>query len=150
SEKRGATPRSPRTTRDPNRPEKRYSGRESANHLRRTFQERKTMLQTVTRRSAAIAAILAFTGVAGCQASRAEAAPIVPSVENDVPRATAPSQETAVFAGGCFWGIQAVFQHVKGVISATSGYAGGTTANPTYEEVGSGATGHAETVKVIF
>ena len=58
--------------------------------------------------------------------------------------------QTAVFAGGCFWGVQGVFQHVKGVTSAISGYAGGTVANPTYEEVGTEQTGHAESVKVTF
>jgi peptide-methionine (S)-S-oxide reductase len=61
-----------------------------------------------------------------------------------------PKTETVVFAGGCFWGVQSVFQHVKGVISATSGYAGGTANNPDYEEVSSGRTGHAESVKVVF
>ena len=58
--------------------------------------------------------------------------------------------ETAVFAGGCFWGVQGVFQHVKGVKSAIAGYSGGTLANPTYEQVGSETTGHAESVKVEF
>jgi peptide-methionine (S)-S-oxide reductase len=58
--------------------------------------------------------------------------------------------ETAVFAGGCFWGVQGVFQHVKGVKSAVSGYAGGTTSNPSYEEVSSETTGHAESVEVKF
>ena len=57
--------------------------------------------------------------------------------------------ETAVFAGGCFWGIQSVFQHTKGVTSATSGYAGGWTDKPSYEEVSSGRTGHAESVRVV-
>src|SRR5690349_21890729 len=66
-------------------------------------------------------------------------------------RSTAPmATETAVFAGGCFWGIQSVFQHVKGVVSATSGYAGGTKDKPDYEEVSSGTTGHAESVRVVF
>jgi peptide-methionine (S)-S-oxide reductase len=60
------------------------------------------------------------------------------------------SLETAVFAGGCFWGVQGVFQHVKGVKSAVSGYAGGTTPNPSYEEVSSETTGHAESVEVKF
>jgi len=58
--------------------------------------------------------------------------------------------ETAVFAGGCFWGVQGVFQHVKGVTSAVSGYAGGTLENPTYEDVTSETTGHAESVKVTY
>jgi len=55
-----------------------------------------------------------------------------------------------VFAGGCFWGVQAVFEHVRGVKSAVSGYAGGTMPNPSYEEVSSGETGHAESVQVVF
>ncbi len=58
--------------------------------------------------------------------------------------------ETAIFAGGCFWGVQGVFQHIKGVESAVSGYAGGTVDNPTYEQVGGEKTGHAESVKVTF
>src|SRR6185369_8978096 len=58
--------------------------------------------------------------------------------------------ETIVFAGGCFWGVQSVFQHTKGVVSATSGYAGGTVSKPSYEDVSSGQTGHAESVKVVF
>jgi len=62
----------------------------------------------------------------------------------------AAKTETAVFAGGCFWGIQSVFQHTKGVVSATSGYAGGWTQKPSYEEVSSGRTGHAESVRVVF
>jgi peptide-methionine (S)-S-oxide reductase len=58
--------------------------------------------------------------------------------------------ETAVFAGGCFWGVQGVLQHVKGVKSAMAGYAGGTAPNPTYEEVGTESTGYAESVEVKF
>ena len=64
--------------------------------------------------------------------------------------ATAASEDTAVFAGGCFWGVEAVFEHVKGVKKAISGYAGGNVANPTYEQVSSGDTGHAESVEVIY
>jgi peptide-methionine (S)-S-oxide reductase len=60
------------------------------------------------------------------------------------------STETAVFAGGCFWGVQGVFQHVKGVKSAVSGYAGGTKPHPSYEEVSTETTGYAESVKVVF
>jgi peptide-methionine (S)-S-oxide reductase len=56
----------------------------------------------------------------------------------------------AVFAGGCFWGVQAVFQHTLGVTSAVSGYAGGTPAAPSYEQVSSGGTGHAESVEITF
>jgi peptide-methionine (S)-S-oxide reductase len=63
---------------------------------------------------------------------------------------TQSGSQTAVFAGGCFWGVQAVFAHVKGVTSAISGYAGGTVANPSYEQVGTETTGHAEAVQVTF
>ncbi|KGJ02853.1 methionine sulfoxide reductase A [Paracoccus halophilus] len=58
--------------------------------------------------------------------------------------------ETAIVAGGCFWGVQGVYQHVEGVVSATSGYIGGSIANPGYEAVSSGATGHAEAVKITY
>ena len=74
----------------------------------------------------------------------------LPPPAADEARAAAPSKETAVLAGGCFWGIQAVFQHVKGVITATSGYAGGTVKNPDYETVSSGRTGHAESVEIVY
>ena len=59
-------------------------------------------------------------------------------------------QATAVFAGGCFWGIEAVFDHVKGVVEATSGYGGGSLAKPSYEQVSTGDTGHAESVRVVY
>lgn len=60
------------------------------------------------------------------------------------------SSETIVLAGGCFWGVQGVFQHMKGVTRAVSGYAGGTKADPSYEQVSSGWTGHAESVEVTY
>ncbi len=78
----------------------------------------------------------------------AEQAVRVPAPAIDAP-ASAPS-ETAVFAGGCFWGVQGVFQHVKGVRSAVSGYTGGTQRTAEYETVSGGATGHAEAVRVTF
>jgi len=65
-------------------------------------------------------------------------------------RTTSRPDEVAIFAGGCFWGIEAVFNHVKGVKSAVSGYSGGSVESPSYEDVSSGATGHAESVKVTF
>ena len=58
--------------------------------------------------------------------------------------------DTVVVAGGCFWGVQGVFQHVRGVVSATSGYSGGSVANPDYEQVSTGRTGHAEAVRVVY
>jgi peptide-methionine (S)-S-oxide reductase len=75
---------------------------------------------------------------------------VIPDPAVDAPLASNSGKQTAVFAGGCFWGIQAVFQHVKGVKEATSGYSGGSVATPGYEEVSTGTTGHAESVKIIF
>jgi len=66
------------------------------------------------------------------------------------PDKAAPAQQTAVFAGGCFWGVDAVFKHVKGVSNAVSGYAGGSAATAYYEKVSEGTTGHAEAVRVSF
>ncbi len=78
-------------------------------------------------------------------AARMEAAPVAP------PRVAAPfALDTAVFAGGCFWGIEAVFEHLKGVKNAVSGYAGGRTTSPSYDMVSSGTTGHAESVQVVY
>jgi len=78
------------------------------------------------------------------------AATIIPDPAVDETLASQKGQETIVVAGGCFWGIQAVFQHVKGVSRATSGYSGGTVKNPDYEEVSSGSTGHAESVEIVY
>src|ERR1700751_6218141 len=64
--------------------------------------------------------------------------------------AKTPGQQTAVFAGGCFWGVQAVFQHVKGVVKATSGSSGGAAKTAEYELVSTGETGHAESVKITY
>ncbi len=82
-------------------------------------------------------------------ASRPLDEPVVaPSL--DVPGTPGAAEDTADFAGGCFWGVEAVFEHVKGVKSATSGYAGGDVANPSYEQVSTGDTGHAESVQVVY
>jgi peptide-methionine (S)-S-oxide reductase len=91
-----------------------------------------------------------LTVLAGAVACRAGSGAAVPGPVADEAKATAPAKETAVVAGGCFWGIQAVFQHVKGVVSATSGYSGGTLKNPDYEAVSSGETGHAESVQIVY
>jgi peptide-methionine (S)-S-oxide reductase len=80
---------------------------------------------------------------------RADAGVVIPAPALDEPLAAGPPQR-AVLAGGCFWGVQGVFQHVNGVVSAVSGYAGGTSARPAYAEVSRGTTGHAESVEVIF
>src|SRR5260370_27020997 len=73
-----------------------------------------------------------------------------PAAAIDAPLATAKSPQTAVFAGGCFWGVQAVFEHLKGVFSVTSGYSGGYVKSPSYESVSMGVTGHAETVSIAY
>ena len=74
----------------------------------------------------------------------------LPDPAADDAKASKPAQATAVFAGGCFWGVDAVFKHVKGVTSATSGYSGGSATTAHYEMVGSGLTGHAESVEVTY
>jgi peptide-methionine (S)-S-oxide reductase len=78
----------------------------------------------------------------------AEKAVKLPPPAQDV--ASTAATETAVFAGGCFWGVQAVFQHTRGVLGAVSGYAGGDKASAQYGLVGSGRTGHAESVQVTY
>jgi peptide-methionine (S)-S-oxide reductase len=81
--------------------------------------------------------------------SGAEEARAIPAPAADLPSSTA-SSEVAVLAGGCFWGVQGVFQHVAGVSNAVSGYAGGDKETADYERVSSGTTGHAESVQVTF
>jgi peptide-methionine (S)-S-oxide reductase len=82
-------------------------------------------------------------------ASRAEDARMIPAPAVDPPSGQATS-EVAVLAGGCFWGVQGVFQHVEGVTNAVSGYAGGDKETAQYESVSSGMTGHAESVQITF
>jgi peptide-methionine (S)-S-oxide reductase len=74
----------------------------------------------------------------------------LPEPATDTPKASTSSQATAVFAGGCFWGVEAVFKHVKGVSTAMSGYAGGAAGTANYPMVGTGMTGHAESVEVKY
>jgi peptide-methionine (S)-S-oxide reductase len=74
----------------------------------------------------------------------------VPAAGFDNPKASKPGTETMVVAGGCFWGVQAVFRSIRGVVSSTSGYAGGTRETAEYEIVSTGRTGHAESVKVVY
>lgn len=104
------------------------------------------MLNSLTRMFAAapIAALLACSS-----ASAANPAVAVPEPAADALALKAGSQ-TAVFAGGCFWGVDAVFKHVKGVTKVVSGYAGGVASTARYDEVGSGSTGHAESVEVTY
>jgi peptide-methionine (S)-S-oxide reductase len=101
-------------------------------------------------RLATIAAVVA--GGAYWASARPAAAGVTtaPVATTGTALATSPRDETVVFAGGCFWGVQAVFEHVRGVKSAVSGYAGGSLASPSYEDVSSGTTGHAESVQLTF
>jgi len=99
-----------------------------------------------------VIAVLLFIGgrraimgtVMGAERKEPIPAPVV-----DEPNASA-KHETAVFAGGCFWGVQTVFQRVKGVTATTAGYSGGTAETATYDQVSSESTGHAESVKIVF
>lgn len=78
----------------------------------------------------------------------AEKAVVIPAVQQDVPRAGGP--QVAVLAGGCFWGMEAVFEGIKGVRSVTSGYAGGTRATASYEQVSTETTRHAEAIRIVY
>jgi peptide-methionine (S)-S-oxide reductase len=74
----------------------------------------------------------------------------VPAPKDDAALAQSSGKETAIFAGGCFWGTQSVFERVKGVVTTTAGYAGGSAATATYDQVTTETTGHAESVKVVY
>jgi peptide-methionine (S)-S-oxide reductase len=101
-------------------------------------------------RHIAAASLFAAAGaLSATPPARAEAPVAVPAPLLDEPQTDAAPQ-TAVFAGGCFWGVQGVFQHVKGVTQAVSGYAGGDRTSADYETVSSGRTGHAESVAVTY
>ncbi len=105
-------------------------------------------------RSIAVALIVGVVGWNAVRAlgSRSPETPKLPfpAPASDAPLASAKGQQTAVLAGGCFWGIQAVFEHLKGVSKATAGYAGGYVKSPSYESVSMGVTGHAESVSITF
>jgi peptide-methionine (S)-S-oxide reductase len=98
----------------------------------------------------AIATLLVLVAVRlGILPSSAETVRVVPAPAVDISAGPATA-ETAVLAGGCFWGVQGVFQHVEGVTSAVSGYAGGAKETADYDKVGSGRTGHAEAVRIAY
>jgi len=96
--------------------------------------------------------LLSFAFAFSVVAYGASAAPgqPIPPPKVDAPLATAAGRDTAVFAGGCFWGTQAVFERVKGVLKTTVGYAGGSAATATYDQVVTETTGHAESVEVVY
>jgi peptide-methionine (S)-S-oxide reductase len=94
-----------------------------------------------------LGSVLALAVCAGCHAA---ANSPVPQASADDALAKTPGKRTAVFAGGCFWGVQSVFERVKGVLDTTAGYAGGSAATATYDQVTTETTGHAESVKVVY
>lgn len=96
-----------------------------------------------------ILAILIISATMACSAAKATTV-IIPDPALDAPLATTRGEQTAVLAGGCFWGIEAVFEHVKGVTNVTSGYSGGTAKTADYETVSTGETGHAESVRITY
>jgi len=106
------------------------------------------MLRLFAARMTFARGLLTAAALAGFALSHA-AAPL-PDPKLDMPASSAKGTQTAVFAGGCFWGVEAVFEHVKGVTRVVSGYAGGSADTATYERVSSGATGHAESVRVTY
>lgn len=88
--------------------------------------------------------------ICGLSSINSAIAASVPDANEDMSLTSQPERQNIVLAGGCFWGVQAVFQHTKGVTKAISGYAGGTEETANYEMVGSGTTGHAEVVQVTY
>ena len=92
--------------------------------------------------------MLCLAGTIACHAS--SAAVKLPNPAADEPLSKTKGAQTVVLAGGCFWGIQAVFEHVKGVSSVTAGYSGGSAGTAQYETVSTGSTGHAESVRIVY
>jgi peptide-methionine (S)-S-oxide reductase len=108
---------------------------------------RRSQTRRLTLCAAAIGA-LAIAAFMGAPSRAAEDAVVIPPPAMDV--SPAGSLQTAVVSGGCFWGVQGVFQHTKGIASAVSGYAGGNQTTATYDQVSTGTTGHAESVEIKF
>jgi peptide-methionine (S)-S-oxide reductase len=99
----------------------------------------------INSRTILLPLVLVLAAATGCSAHA-----IIPAPSTDAPLAAKHSKQVAIFAGGCFWGQQAVFERVKGVIDTTAGYDGGTAATATYDQVTTEKTQHAESVKVVF
>src|SRR5262245_20679843 len=103
------------------------------------------MSRTYSQRLLILACALLSSG--GAVAATAES---LPTPATDIAASTVKAPQKAIFAGGCFWGVEAVYRHVKGVSSAVSGYAGGTAKTADYAAVSSGSTEHAESVEVTY
>jgi peptide-methionine (S)-S-oxide reductase len=105
------------------------------------------MRAVLALRSAILSFLFTIAFCAGCHAASGTPVPIA---EHDATLAQKPGKQVAVFAGGCFWGTQSVFERVKGVLDTTAGYSGGSAFNATYARVNEENTGHAESVKVVY
>jgi peptide-methionine (S)-S-oxide reductase len=103
--------------------------------------------RSLAPRSSFFSLLIATLFTVGCRAATKTP---VPSAAQDAPLAQSPGKQTAVFAGGCFWGTQSVFERVKGVLATTAGYAGGSRETATYDQVTTETTGHAESVRVVY
>ncbi len=97
-----------------------------------------------------ICVCVVLAGIGVIRRARSQTRGGIPAPKDDAPLAQHAGKETAVFAGGCFWGTQAVFERVKGVVATTAGYAGGSAETATYDQVTTETTGHAESVKVVY
>jgi len=104
--------------------------------------------RSLARAFAGVLALIVFAAVVACNTASAKL--VVPDAAVDDSGAAKSGPQSVVLAGGCFWGIQLVFEHVKGVMSATAGYSGGSAKTAEYEIVSSGTTGHAESVKITY
>ena len=105
------------------------------------------MSSSFNMRNTVVVLLLTFAAWLGCTAA---AKTPIPPPASDSTLAQTPGKQTAIFAGGCFWGTQSVFERVKGVLSTTAGYSGGSASTATYDQVTQENTGHAESVKVVF
>ena len=109
------------------------------------------MMRMMARVGPALVGIAVTSVMLGAVSNRArDARVLIPEPAVDVPLASHGGQERAVLAGGCFWGTQLVFQHVRGVTRVVSGYAGGEASTAHYDQVGSGTTGHAESIEITY
>jgi peptide-methionine (S)-S-oxide reductase len=105
------------------------------------------MTVSTAMRSAILTVSLTLVASIGCKAAPKKP---LPAPQQDAALAAKPGKETAIFAGGCFWGTQSVYERVKGVVSTTAGYAGGSASTATYDQVTTETTGHAESVRVVY
>ncbi len=101
-------------------------------------------------RTLGVLVVLGLTAAFFARSGKAAAKQPIPAATEDLSLAKAPGRATAVFAGGCFWGTQSVFERVKGVLDTTVGYSGGSAATATYDQVTTETTGHAESVEVVY